>query len=87
MQCTLPHAAAERNIPLMPPVTDDNAVYSLYEVRTPWKTTGYVISVVKDREYKFQEAMALGANMIFSRKLFETRDRPFALLMSANQEF
>lgn len=87
MQCTLPHAQAERNTPPMTPVADENAVYSLYEVRTPWKSAGYVIAVAGNREYKFQEALSLGANMIFVRKLFETRDRPFALLLSAHQEF
>lgn len=87
MQCTLPHAPAARNIPLLPPIEDETIAYSLYEVRTPWKSSGYLITVPRDREYKFQEAMSLGGKMIFSRKLFETRDRLFALLMSANREF
>jgi hypothetical protein len=87
MQCTVSHPVISPETSSLSHNLENDAMFSLYEVRTPWKSTGYLITVAKDRESKFHQAMRLGQELFQSRKLFETRDRPFAMLMSAYQEF
>lgn len=69
------------------PSVDPEESFSVYEVRNSWNRPGYLITVPQDREWKFLDALDLTRGMIRYRKVFETHDRSFALLMSAYQEF
>lgn len=61
--------------------------FCVYEVRNSWNRPGYLITVPQEREWKFLDALDLTKGMLRYRKVFETHDRSFALLMSAYQEF
>lgn len=87
MQSGLSNVPVGHGLPHAPCGMVENSAYSLYEVRTSWGNVGYLIAVARGREQKFLEAMELGQGMMSSKKLFETSDRSFALLVSAWNEF